>query len=518
MHCSEQKSSPLSVAVTLNQIVLWALVFLLIFGYELFNFSLSIDEEFHTFNTGWQMANDWLQQGRWGMALLLLALPPISALPVVSTMLFGAGLVAAVVHLVSYYRIQGLHAHILALSVLVSPVWPHIVQFNSISWGIGIGVALCAMGLRLLADDRRKTQILGAVALTLAFGIYQTLVLAAVVMALGRYLLCDRQGHNGRVWLETGRTLGFIVASALVSLTVQYVAMRVAGVGIAYVDSFWRVSKYLADPVSAFFTSLWASATRIFGLHPIYLGYGLAFVVLPFLGILFAFVRKDRKERDSRVLSALSLSGIIAAVSLPVFVAVGAVPSRSLVALPFMSGVLAACVPLHTRLTQQAATAYLVVLVFLGVWVSTTLFYSDHVMRERDRVLGASLMARLEEFRTPGEPLTFTLVGKLEPVPGVPVRRVEVFGASFFDWDQGNVFRVHSFLRILGAHYLTPVDIAHLPDVALKAEAMPTWPARGSVAMVDGVAVIKLSQLTYEQRYRLEAINRGHPSGLTLSR
>ncbi len=190
--------------------------------------------------------------------------------------------------------------------------------------------------------------------------------------------------------------------------------------------------------------------------------------------------------------------------SLPVFVSVGWAPARSLVALPFMSGVLAACVPLHARLAQRAVTAYLVVLLMLSMSISATLFYSDHVMRERDQLLAASLVARLGELRAPGESLRFTLVGKLEPAPREPVRRIEVFGASFFEWDGGNVFRVNYYLRILGAYYLTPIDIAQLPELASKAEEMPVWPATGSVALIDDVAVIKLSPMTYEQKYRLQ--------------
>jgi hypothetical protein len=257
-----------------------------------------------------------------------------------------------------------------------------------------------------------------------------------------------------------------------------------------------------------------ASAGWILGLNQIYLGYGLVFVLLPFLGILFAFMKKDSKESVSWILPCLSLLGILAAVLLPVFLSVGVAPARSLVALPFMSGVLAACVPIRARLLQQTVTAYLVVLILIGVWVSTTLFYSDHVARERDRLLAAPLITQLEVLRTPGEPLPFTLVGKLEQGPREPVRRVEVFGASFFEWEGGNVYRVYFYLRILGAHYLRPVDIAQVPDVALRAEQMPSWPAEGSVAMVDGVAVVKLSALTYQQRYRVGANNPGHPLGL----
>lgn len=512
---SAPHSSPLTVPVTWNEILLWVAIVFLIFGYELFHFSLSIDEEIHTFITGLQMAHTWLEQGRWGMSLLLLVFPPISALPMVSTAIGGAGLIVAAAHLVSYYRIDGLSRHVLAVSLITSPVWPHIVQFNPLFWGVGIGVALCAIGVRLLADSRWLMRLVGVGALALASGIYQVLTLVAVVMVLGKYIRPGGEELGQSPWPAAVRMISLVGASAGMYLGINYVAMWVTGAGMAYVDMYWRVSEYLADPIGAFLISLRASASWILGSHPIYLGYGLAFVVLPFLGILFAVAKMPRKERDTCLLRAFSLFGILAAVSLPVFVSVGWAPARSLVALPFMSAVLAVCIPLRSPLTQRAATAYLVVLVALSMWASATLFYSDHVMRERDRVVGEALLARLDNLRVPGEPMRFTLVGKLEPsVPHDPVRRVEVFGASFFEWDGGNVWRVYFYLRILGAHDLHPVDIAQLPEVASKSEGMPMWPAAGSVALIDGVAVIKLSPLTYEQRYRLGAMNPGHPLGL----
>src|SRR6185436_12013836 len=65
---------------------------LLLYGYEIFNFSLSPDEEL--FLSGYEI--DWwllaISQGRWGLGLFARLFPPIGNIPVLSTVLFCAGL------------------------------------------------------------------------------------------------------------------------------------------------------------------------------------------------------------------------------------------------------------------------------------------------------------------------------------------------------------------------------------------------------------------------------------------
>ncbi len=58
---------------------------LLCFGYELFNFSFSIDEELAAYQHNEDYWKAWLGQGRWGMGLLVFLLPAdISYMPFVS--------------------------------------------------------------------------------------------------------------------------------------------------------------------------------------------------------------------------------------------------------------------------------------------------------------------------------------------------------------------------------------------------------------------------------------------------
>ena len=326
-------------------LAIWGLVFLLIYGYELFNFSLSIDEELHTFGSDWPLL--WLQQGRWGMALLSKGLPPISALPFVSTALFGAGLLFAIAHLAAHYRLQGMSAQLFGVVLIASPIWPHIVEFNSLSYGIGIGLALCAIGVRLLRDRRRFVIAFGLAALVFAGGIYQTLLLAAMVMALGRCFLKDTV-RRGNWFALTARDLALIVVAGILAFCIQYIAMRFANAAVTYVDLYWRVSDYAANPLVAGKAS-WKVASRfLFGKSRIYLGYGFVLAVLPLAAFGYSLFRR-RVAQSTPPLTRISLLALALPISLlPVFVSVGTVPARGIVAFPFVVALLVACFPVET--------------------------------------------------------------------------------------------------------------------------------------------------------------------------
>src|SRR5918993_1920064 len=62
---------------------------LLLYGYEIFNFSLSIDEEVFLDRNQW--ARMVVGHGRWGTALLTRIFPPFGNIPMISTILFCVG-------------------------------------------------------------------------------------------------------------------------------------------------------------------------------------------------------------------------------------------------------------------------------------------------------------------------------------------------------------------------------------------------------------------------------------------
>ncbi len=501
------RAGPLDLNASPSALAIWGMAFLLIYGYELFNFSLSIDEELHTFGSDWPL--QWLQQGRWSMALFSWSLPRISALPVVSTALFGAGLLFTVAHLAAHYRLQGLSALLFGVVLIASPIWPHIVEFNSLSHGIGIGLALCAIGVRLLSDRRRLVSAFGLAALVFAGGIYQTLLLAAMVMVLGHYVV-EVQVKTDSGFARTVRNLALIVGAGILAFWLQYIARRFANATVTYIDIYWRVSDYLANPLAAVKASARPAFRLLFGTNPVYLGYGFVLVVLPLAAFGYSLFRRQAVQ-STRPLTRILLLALALAVSLvPLFVSVGTVPMRGMVAFPFVIALWVACFPVEGSIERWAARIYLVAVTVVATTISSQLFYSDHLARERDRLLAASLLERLQQLRPADEPLRVTFFGELQAAAREPVKRLEVFGTSFFEHEGGNIYRVTSYLKILGAYYLQPIDLSQIPAVAAKASALPSWPSTGSIALVDGIAVIKLGPISYAQKSRLCSVSPDH--------
>ena len=286
--------------------------------------------------------------------------------------------------------------------------------------------------------------------------------------------------------------------------------MSVAGVSLTYVDAFWRVGLYRAEPLQALRSSL-AASTRIFlGGDPIYLGYGRIVVALPLVGAVLSLRRKAGEDPGSPLLRVVCLVGMVLTVASPLFVSVGMLPVRALVAVPVLFSICAASVPWRSPLVRRLGIASLLTLLLLGVWTSSTLFYSEHLARDRDRFLAHRVLERLEPLQRPGKPLKFTLFGKLRMDHRRPFVQVQMFGTSFFEHDGGNVFNVHCFFRLLGADFLAPRAIFDLPEVAAVAATMPSWPAAGSVALVNDIAVVKLGPISPEQRQYLCRAHPGH--------
>jgi hypothetical protein len=89
------------------------------------------------------------------------------------------------------------------------------------------------------------------------------------------------------------------------------------------------------------------------------------------------------------------------------------------------------------------------------------------------------------------------VVGGVPAKAAGPFRKLEIFGDSFFDssHEGGNPWRVTSYLRSLGIETLEPHALEEVPHLRSAIEAMPIWPAAGSVAMVNDMLVIKLGPL-----------------------
>ena len=478
---------------------------LLLYGYEIFNFSLSIDEE--TFGDKHQWARMVVGHGRWGSALLTRIFPPLGDIPMISTILFCVGLGISAYVLARLFFRKHSAQYAFAGIFVAYPVWPHIAEFSISAWCVGIGCVLLTFCLLLFLAEHRLADILAAVLLAFAMGITETFCVWFLVLLCIRHMsvMLDTAGPDAPPvnrqfpWLRGS----IITLAALVMyFLVQRFSFQFATYRLNYVPGLVRLDYFIAFPALAIRRTLGQSLTVLSGYHRIFLGYGPVMMLLPLIGFLIIIVhllRRGSLTISQRLLAgSLLVAAFLFALS-PSLVTAGGVPIRALIALtPLIAFLAGAAFSKSFRLTKLLYVA-LAVTLFISMWINVSLFYTDNLVRQRDQVLATRIMARVDTIlpNPPPGKIPFVIVAARPWANEGNFHKVEVFGDSYFDTahEGGNPARIEAYLRTLGVNTLAPHRLADAVQHRDVIAAMPIWPAAGSVAMVEGILVIKLGPL-----------------------
>jgi len=477
-------------------------IFLVLYGYELFSFTLSIDEEMYSSALDNDF-NAWVSQGRWGMALLGAMLPPISSIPVISTSIFGIGLIFSALHFAKTFQLDAGTTIVFCGVFVLSPIWPHIVEFNTLSYGIGVGLASIALGTRLMLRKGIIAFFLTAMLWAFAVAIYQSfLFLGALVLCVSAISSVYLQGEPASMRENINNirkgmlllllTLGFYLA-------IQIGFNKTFKVGITYINDFDYIGAYHYHFTATFQHALKKSLAFLLGTGDIYLGWGKIIVALPligFLGLCYAALSANN-DRRSKISFVVLVSLLVIAALVPFFVFAGHIAARTVVWFPLLFAALSAFAMKLVKF-RAVVWALFVANIIACSFISNSLFYFDHLARVQDTVLATNLIQRINsklEAQANIGHVRFAVVG--EHHSSIPVKEIEVFGASFFSWDQGNVLRVNAYLKILGMTNLDSVEVMDMSMTEIdRANSMPVWPHSGSVAWVDDLLVLKMSELS----------------------
>jgi hypothetical protein len=137
--------------------------------------------------------------------------------------------------------------------------------------------------------------------------------------------------------------------------------------------------------------------------------------------------------------------------------------------------------------------------------VSTNhLFAASHLALQEDRLTASRLILRIDdavsESASSNELKYMEIVGYLNRPETELIPKAETFGASFFEIDQGNSMRVVFFLQTLGLRGVEPLPLERRVQMIEAANAMPVWPDKGSVAVVDDTILIKFGPYSDPQK------------------
>ena len=481
---------------------------------HLTSFSLSIDEEIASFaSQGWRV---WASQGRWGMALINIILPNSSAIPFISTMVFIFSVTIASLLLASVIARSRPEALVFSGFFVTSPIWLHIVEFNTLAAGAGIGLVATALAVQLVSTGRFSSAIYAGLCTGFAIGVYQALVIVYAIGCVALLFPGSYFWYAGTDNQVTASWRFFIMvaisfAIAFVSYTVtQEISLALIHQHIAYIDSYIQIDELRKNFSPTAHRILHQVKELLLGMDPTYLGWGRPLLLLPAAGFLyglFKVVRCGLGCPGRALISLVSLAAMIGAASALVVMAAGRMPTRALIGFPLLFAVLAVngyrISIFRTRGPQWVAFAYAML---IAGWIGASLFYADQVARQRDQLFATRLAATIDAVGRPafGNNIPFVLVGDWTfPDQGV-ARHVQIFGTSFFEQDGGNPYRVAAYLKLLGIEGLQPLPITDVRNDMVQINNMPRWPAPGSVAVVSHVLVIKLGSVSYQQQLLLD--------------
>ena len=486
-------------------VTVYAAALTLTFGYEVFSFHLTIDEENAGALAAPTYAAGWLSQGRWAMGAITLLLPnPV--VPVVSTGL-GVGLSGIAWWLVCRRTlVMGpWSATAFASLAATTPIFAYLYSFSTIAYGIGIGALAALVFAEGIASLRWRYRIGGVIAGATSIAVYDTFV--AVLAALAVVVMIKRPMVRSAALALAGVVAAFI-ASRVIGAVASWLLSVPQSV---YVSGSFDFQGFLAHPLRRAEDSVdqvWqvlSLQTQRVGLHSPYLA---VTVIVLALGALAAAVVTAPGVRG-RLVTLLALLGLVTVPYLAQAISPIAIPLRSMIYIPviilvlgFLAMRLRAWWPVPVRTVAVAAFAGLVVLTVLGdATISNRMFAASETSYDHDQALAFDI-GREVELQTRGDlstDLTLVVSGYhgWASTEVTPVR--ETLGASFFAWDAGSPDRIAAFLRTQGVGvHAGGIEDIDASRAALK--RMPNYPAPGWIVVRDGVLLLKFGPKSVLQR------------------
>jgi hypothetical protein len=468
-------------------------------GYEVFQYTLSIDEELML---GGINPLQYIQLGRWGAFLLWWLRTPLPITPMVA----GLALYSiAFVLLMRQFQIKNWESVVAASGIFFGfPVLLHAFAFSNLTLTIGLGTLVAVSALRVASVRSAARFVLAALLVALSVGLYQSFfyfVLVIFLADLARQIWLA----NDFVWKEQWRRFawyGAIVASGLLLYGIIVgVLLTAFNQQLDYVPGYVRPETLAAHPLTILKISAHHALSLYSGAAATFVGFNrlyrlLALVCLAVLA--WTAIVQWRKAKGASLLWVALLAAILAAPFVQHPINGGDMPLRTLVGLPAAAAVLvlfaSEASPQLLRRWVILPLAVLVIVEFSAI--NNKQYYAGHWALERDKLLGGQIISRIEEMFPKETTYTIAVVGEGPVKNDALIRYVpsSTIGASFFQWDGGNPDRIAAFLNFLSSAKFSPASREQTERAFEAAEAMPSWPDHGSIARGDGVVIIKLSK------------------------
>jgi hypothetical protein len=471
-------------------------------GYEIFNFTLSIDEEL---NLGGENPLIYIQHGRWGTALRVWLLMPDTTVPIAATATGLALYSAAFVLLIRYFRIQHWGSVAVAAPLFFGfPVLLYGIAFSGSSLGRGISAFAAVLALIAAGTLRPMRIVLATVLVAFVVSLYQPYLYLVIVIFAADLIR--------RIWPqerpldeeERRRLLCYgaiIVGGVALYALIGFLFLQWFGLQLDYVTQFLKPERLETQGLDVLRATLREMGDLYWGAAPNFLRQNFYYRVLVIVCAVLLLWKLIMTARLSPRLALLITALILIVVAAPFLqhpLNGGHLPYRTLAGLPAAVAVLALfateIAPPRWRNWLLVPLAALVAIQFS--WINNKQYYAGHWSLERDKVIAAEMLERIAQLSPRRDKYKIVVLGSLPRKRGPLIPKVPdtTLGVSFLQWDAGNPARVAALLSFLSDAKFSAATTEESRAAFDAAATMPSWPAAGSIAQVGDIVVIKFSK------------------------
>lgn len=479
-------------------ILIFTLIVLLAYGYQIFSYSISLDEEMYALSDQIGTARAWISQTRWAMGATAFLIPSVIG-PAISVGV-GVSLFALAIWRIanSFFKLSGIW---LIASVSFAATYPVMIfafEFDTIAFGLGIGFIYALFAFEFSIKQGFRAQLLAVLFFALAIATYESLSIFTLI-ALVAYALQTES------WQVIKQSIWGLVGGFLVSKALAMILISVTGIKLdTYLNSYFQVIGLITDPTRRIglaisdMASLYSLSEARFGLSNFW---GSAvFFVLAFSAAVFAVFDALRTKK---ILGLIATSAAILLPSVMQLLSEWPLPLRIFIFIPAQILSLAA-INRHyvmkfgaiSKRTFRIVFACLAALGVLGnaaqinrvVSTSRTAYALDQqvahdIYLEKAKAFPAQIL----------DLVPFRMMGHIERIPTKmkPVLPSEAVGISLFGFAPGETFRVTNFLNTQGV--LFSPDSTLNEELDRQLEQMPSYPTPGWAKGFNGTMLVKFS-------------------------
>ncbi len=464
---------------------------ILTYGFALTNYTISIDNEMPIF------ADFGLDVGRWGQNLILYHLfgghLRYFSL-VLSLVLFSV----AAVQISKLFKFEGFAAYFFCGLFVTFPQLSYQVIFGMMAVVAALGVLLSTLCVQLFMKGYeikslpQKIALFSAVALILMFtlSIYQAFILIPVTL----YIILFFQGtfeDSFKISTEIKKTLLF-GAVILVSGLLYYISVKI----ICPLQKGGYIESFVSGSMDNFFPNFVSISKSHLGGN-FYYGEKLYVLVSVSIVLLLINLLFDKKRFIYRFLVLLFL--IVSPFLLSYFITNGYHPPRLFLTTNIVFAFVIVFTLNRFKIISFPVTSIAIISIgLLNIYFVTKLFSSVNKIYKHDRRIAEKIdhiiQTKYPTFSTTEKTVYFYGYFPYDYHQKFRVDKSEIFGGSFFSWDNGNNYRIINFFSEADVAEYSLITKEKYDAVKDSIANMPVWPDSESIKMINNTVVVKLGK------------------------